>query len=230
MIMNEEKVVSENEINLFGTESIVITRFVNSSLNYVGEVDFGTENVSAEIIDSIKDCSKLMVCGNELYIKSSRAGGVVILGKNDLETLNGKHVDIVIEASDDTFVRVDIPNVANYHKLNRYRFDNDITNSDEIVKFAVIVDKILDCMRKHRKDAPAKGREYIDNEIVGQNDYKKHVLENLLHLGIVYVDSYESHLYKLDVNKLKEYDIGWQTLNSFGVGQFAKLYNSCESL
>ena len=104
---------------------------------------------------------------------------------------------------------------------------NTELGDEQLMRFAAVVEKILDCMRKHRKDAPAKDCEYINNEIIGGSEFKKKILRNLQDLGVIYIDSKEKHLYKLDISKMKEYDIGWQTLNRFGVEKFKLLYSKC---
>jgi hypothetical protein len=89
----------------------------------------------------------------------------------------------------------------------------------------MIVSKIMSCLRKHKKDVPAKDREFIDNEIISQSKLKSNILKFLLLKEIIYIDSYESHLYKLDVDKLAEYGINWVSLGQKELQKFKLLYD-----
>lgn len=64
-------------------------------------------------------------------------------------------------------------------------------------------------MRKHRKDAPAKDREFIDNEIINKNDFRRNVMNFLLSINVIYIDSKEPHLYKLNVDSLAQLGLNW---------------------
>ena len=73
----------------------------------------------------------------------------------------------------------------------------------------MFVKKIMNCLRKHRKDAPAKDKEFIDNEIISKNQFKQKAMDFLINKGIIYVDSKQSYLYKLNVDRLTEYGLSW---------------------
>lgn len=193
-----------------------------------GKVCLGDGSSSAEITNSHIDCRKLEINSSELYIKSTKKGGVSLTSSENVELLNSIRPNIFIENDTNDDIRVDIPNIMQFYQFNQFKYSNNNLENEKILRFAAVVEIILDCMRKHRKDAPAKDCDYIDNEIITGNEFKVAVLKNLRKLDIIYVDAKENHLYKLNVSKLKEYDIGWQALSKFGVERYSKLYNSCE--
>lgn len=106
-------------------------------------------------------------------------------------------------------VKISIPNINNYYKLRPYKYDFEALDGDDYLRFCMFVKKIMNCLRKHRKDAPAKDKEFIDNEIISKNQFKQKVMQFLINKGIIYIDSKQSYLYKLDVDRLTEYGLSW---------------------
>ena len=89
----------------------------------------------------------------------------------------------------------------------------------------MFVKKIMNCLRKHRKDAPAKDKEFIDNEIISKNQFKRNIMEFLINKEIIYIDSKQSYLYKLNVDRLTEYCLSWVDFTQDDNRGLLKLYS-----
>ena len=79
-------------------------------------------------------------------------------------------------------------------------------------------------MRKHRKDAPAKDKEFIDNEIISKSDFRKKVMNFLMMINVIYIDSKDSHLYKLDVDRLGQLGLNWMDFSYSVDDELRNLY------
>lgn len=44
----------------------------------------------------------------------------------------------------------------------------------------------MNCMRKHRKDPPAKARKFIDNEIINKSEFKRSAMDYLISIRVIY--------------------------------------------
>ena len=91
------------------------------------------------------------------------------------------------------------------------------------IGFYIFVKKVLSLLRKHKKDVPAKDKEYIDNKIISKSESKKKIMAYLINKEIIFVDHAQSYLYKLHPEKLAEYGLNWATLDDKGT--FKKLYD-----
>ena len=93
----------------------------------------------------------------------------------------------------------------------------------DFIGFYIFVKKVLSLLRKHKKDVPAKDKEYIDNKIISKSESKKKIMAYLINKEIIFVDHAQSYLYKLHPEKLAEYGLNWATLDDKGT--FKKLYD-----
>lgn len=153
-------------------------------------------------------------------MNSSKDEACIFFSEEPIVTNN---TQFILECKTDKGIKISAPNIQNYYLLKEYQFNEERYPEEQLFRFAMVVEKILDCMRQHKKDAPAKGREYIENEIIAGNEYKKKVLETLKRVGIIYVDRTETHLYKVNKDVLGDYGIGWQSLVKFGKDVYKKL-------
>ena len=199
-----------------------IRRISNTKIDTYGAVTIGDGSNLASITDSMIECNRIILNAQEVEIISDR-GICMFCSRNDIERKS--EATFILHVSDDSLYTA-ASNIDEFFNLRRYKFDSDDnrSKSENLIQFSKTVDKILDCMRKHRKDAPAKDKEYIDNEIIAKNESKQSILEFLLDKKILYIDSKESHLYKLDPDRLGVYGIGWQTLQMKGTEPFERLF------
>ena len=111
---------------------------------------------------------------------------------------------------------------------NKYNFNID---SIDIIKFAHSLKCILTSFRTHKKDTLAKTADYIDFIIIGQNQFKRSILEYLQYYNIIYR---AGHLYKIDGEAIKRKGISFLALSSMDTDKiepvFKDFYNwVCQS-
>lgn len=117
-------------------------------------------------------------------------------------------------------------NINSYYKLLAYKMKSvDENCENEFIFFATVVRRIFSCLRSHSKDIPARKMDFIDNKIIGKIKSKEMILTFLLNAGILYTDR-QDWLYKLNTNKLGEYSIRWNNVNTGELESLTKLYNS----
>lgn len=168
---------------------------------------------SSRIVDSIVICQNLHVKSDELFIESSNDNNTYIqCSDNIIIDNNGKNISLFTKGKNN--IKVYASNIKQLYKLRPYICN--ILNEDEIDKdhIGAAISNILKYFRQHKKDAPAKDKEYIDNRVVGHSKLKKSILTFLLDKKIIYVDPSENHLYKLNYVNAKKYGIQWHVFGN----------------
>ena len=159
-----------------------------------------------------------------IYIEARRPGSCLLVSEKDI--IN-KYPDIPkfeIQSDGQDLIKLSIPNINNYYKLRPYKYDFEALDDGDYLKFCMFVKKIMNCLRKHRKDVPAKDKEFIDNEIISKNQFKRKAMDFLINKGIIYIDSKQSYLYKLSIDRLTEYGLGWVGFTQENNDGLLKLY------
>ena len=151
-------------------------------------------------------------------------GGCLLFSKKDVINQRGEALRFEIRSEQDDLVKIDFPNIDSYFKLRKYKYAYEQSDANDYLKFNLSVKKIMNCMRKHRKDAPAKDREFIDNEIINKSAFKRSVMTFLNEIGIIYIDSKETHLYKLNVEALSKHGLNWMDFGCSVGDELKNLY------
>ena len=122
-----------------------------------------------------------------------------------------------------TSPKLSADNHTSIPKLYKYfvsRSDKD--DSLDIDKFIHMIRSVFIKFRTHSKDMPAKDAEYVDYVILQANPSKRKIFDWMCGLGIFFR---EKHLYKIDLDKMKEYRISMTALNNSDKKQLAYIYN-----
>ncbi|GLB30102.1 hypothetical protein LAD12857_20250 [Lacrimispora amygdalina] len=217
--------IEENELHVDEKEPFYISRLSNSSVDIDGTVYIGEPSGMTRIYNSSIICENMVFNSSNIFIESCEPGYCLLASRNNVVNKLSELPKFEITTDDKSLVKIAIPNIHCYYRLRPYKYELEDESGDEFFKFTLIVSKIMSCLRKHRKDVPAKDREFIDNEIISKSTLKRSVLDFLIKKGIIFIDSRQSYLYKLDVDKLAEYDLNWVVLGQKEIRRFQFLYN-----
>lgn len=207
--LSASKKVEDSELCVAGEDALYISRLSNGNIDLDGDVYIGDSKNTCRIYNSVIMARQLYLNTVHIYIEARKPGECLLVSEKDV--IN-KYADIPkfeIQSDEENLIKVSIPNINNYYKLRPYKYDFETLDGNDYLRFCVFVKKIMNCLRKHRKDAPAKDKEFIDNEIISKNQFKQKAMDFLINKGIIYVDSKQSYLYKLNVDRLTEYGLSW---------------------
>lgn len=224
-LFDGSNIKGEKELYINEDKPIIIKRLANTIIDIDGTVIIGEHNNKTRIYNSTVICDTIILNTSEIVIEARESGYCLIACKNDVINKFDELPKFDIVTNDLNLVKISIPNINNYFKLRPYKYVLEDEAGDEFFKFTMIVSKIMSCLRKHKKDVPAKDREFIDNEIINQSELKNKILRFLIEKGIIYIDSKEQHLYKLNVDKLAEYEISWVSIGQKDIQKFQYLYD-----
>lgn len=203
------KKVEEAELYIKDDEALYISRLANGNIDIDGNVYIGDSKNTSRIYNSVIMVQQLYLNTNCMYIEAKKPGNCLIVSEKDIVNRNTEMPKFEILSDTPDLVKISIPNINNYYKLRPYKYDFEAVDGDDYLKFSRFVRKIMNCLRKHKKDVPAKDKEFIDNEIISKNKFKQKAMKFLIDSGIIFVDSKESYLYKLDIDCLAKYGLGW---------------------
>lgn len=216
--------INETELHVNEDGPFYFSRLANTSIEMNGTIFIGEPKSMTRIFNSNVICDNIVFNSADILIEAREPGFCLLASKNDAINQLTEQPKFEILADDNKLVKIAIPNINSFYKLRPYKYALEEETGDEFFKFTMIVSKIMSCLRKHKKDVPAKDREFIDNEIISQSKLKSSILDFLLAKDIIYIDSNEPHLYKLDVDKLADYGINWVTLGQKDLQKFNILY------
>lgn len=197
----------EIEFILYG-EYIAISKISNALIDVEKKIIIGDNN-NVRIFNSVIIADEVIFDSNNVEIEAKEPGECLIVSYKDAVNRRGDTLNFEIRTDKADLIKIDMPNIDHYYKLRRYKYKYEDGNNDDYLKFNLFVKKIMNCMRKHRKDTPAKDREFIDNEIINKSIFKRSVMDFLISIGVIYIDSKENHLYKLDVTVLSRHGLNW---------------------
>lgn len=234
--LKDEKVgeiIDELEFNMVDDTEICVLKLSNTTIDVEKTVTIGDAINSVRLYNSSIVAKKIVFNSNCIEIETKTPGYCLIASENDV--LNRMHdmPRFEIRTDNDELVMIDLPNIDNFYRLRKYKYKYEENSDQDYFKFNLAVKKIMNCMRKHRKDAPAKDREFIDNEIINKNSFRRSVMDFLINIEVIYIDSEESHLYKLNVDALAKYGLNWM---DFGknvddeLKNLYKMYRNCSGL
>ena len=222
LINGENSQTGQYSLKMCIDDPISIGNIKDADISYCGDISLGEGTASAEINNSIIECNNLIVQAKEVIFSAASNKICSIECEGDIVS----DVNPVFKCFEEYggALTVSAKNSHKYYVLNNYLGQKNTHDNAGLFEFVKCVDKILYCMRKHGKDAPAKDKEYVDFIIISQSDYKKKVRDFLISEGIIYTDTKDPHEYKLHIEKLSNYGVGWKTLHQFGVSKFNELY------
>ena len=201
---------------------INVSKLSNAFIDAEKKVVIGDSKNNARISNSTILAGEIVFNSGCIEIEAKAPGCCLLFSQNDVINQRGETPRFEIRSEQDDLVKIDFPNIDSYFKLRKYKYTYEQSDSNDYLKFNLFVKKIMNCMRKHRKDAPAKDREFIDNEIINKSAFKRSAMTFLNDIGIIYVDSKETHLYKLNVEALTKHGLNWM---DFGCGVGDELQN-----
>lgn len=219
------KKVEDSELCIVGNDALYISRLANGNVDIEGDVYIGDSKNTSRIYNSTILAQQIYFNTVHIYIEARKPGNCLLVSEKDV--IN-KYVDIPkfeIQSDSKSLIKISIPNINNYYKLRPYKYNFDTLDGDNYLRFCMFVKKIMNCLRKHRKDAPAKDKEFIDNEIISKNQFKRNIMEFLINKEIIYIDSKQSYLYKLNVDRLTEYCLSWVDFTQDDNRGLLKLYS-----
>lgn len=222
--LSVSKKVEDSELCIVGDNALYLSRLSNGNIDIDGDVYIGDSKNTCRIYNSAIMAQQLYLNTVHVYIEARKPGSCLLVSEKDV--IN-KYADIPkfeIQSDEQNLIQISIPNINNYYKLRPYKYDFEALDGDDYLRFCMFVKKIMNCLRKHRKDAPAKDKEFIDNEIISKNQFKQKVMEFLINKEIIYIDSKQSYLYKLNVDRLTEYGLSWVGFSQDDNEGLLKLY------
>lgn len=222
--MKDKKAEESSPIKFNRKNELEIINISNAKVDVKGNIKIGRKDSSVFLLNSVISGEVITFDASEVYIKSKDFSNCILISNNPVK-FSSSYPKFIVEEDVPQKVKISFPNIKNFSSLRKHEFSIGADGySDGLIRFAMVVDKILDCMRKHKKDAPAKEMDYIEHEVIAQSAFKKKVLQCLLNTGVIFVDNEERHLYKLDGDMLSKYNIGWQMFARHGEKPFEKLY------
>lgn len=201
--------VEDSELYIKGEDAVYISRLANGNIDIEGNVYIGDSKNTCRIYNSAIIAQQLYLNTVHIYIEARQPGNCLLVSEKDVINKYADVPKFEVQSDAQSLVKISIPNINNYYKLRPYKYDFEALDGEDYLKFCMFVKKIMNCLRKHRKDAPAKDKEFIDNEIISKNQFKYKVMQFLINKGIIYIDCKQSYLYKLNVDRLTEYGLSW---------------------
>lgn len=214
---------TSTEMCIAGNDRLLISRLSNSNIDISREVCIGDSYGLPRISNSTIVCDRILMNCKSLGIEARTPGEVVLVSKKEVINERSDIIDIKVVSDKNELVKVSIPNINSFYKLRPYMYNYTEGDVKDFIGFYIFVKKVLSLLRKHKKDVPAKDKEYIDNKIISKSESKKKIMAYLINKEIIFVDHAQSYLYKLHPEKLAEYGLNWATLDDKGT--FKKLYD-----
>ena len=137
--------------------------------------------------------------------------------------------------ADKEYLKVSAPDVTQWYKLRPYECVLDDAENVDTTKFEYAVKTILKHFRKHRKDAPGRHYEYIQNIIIGGSELKQSIMNFFMAQGIIFKDDKDykqynlNRQYKLNKEKLEKFAVNWGHISQNSILDFKDLFRAyCE--
>lgn len=217
---NEQSV----ELQLEGEEPLYISRIANANIDIDKEIVIGDSKNVTRLYNSMICCEKAIFNTCNILIEAREPNGCLLFSVQEAENRYSDTPKFEIRADRDELVRINMPNINMFYRLRAFKYELEQLDEEDYFRFSLFVKKIMNCMRKHGKDVPAKDKEFIDNEIISKNERKKKYMSFLQEKSIIFIDKEEPYLYKLDVKRLGEHGINWAMLSTSMEGGLKRLY------
>lgn len=198
----------EVEINENG---LLLKEASNTTIDVNCEVHIANGSGSAQIYNTSIICKKLFFDSTDIWIGVKEPNECILVSKEPVYYNHNIKYDIRTQNAES--LKISFPNINEFHKLRPYIYNYSDETDIDFIKYEFIVKKFTNCLRGHGKDTPARDKEFIDYTIVGHSELKKNILDFLLSEGVFYIDSRESHLYKLKIDKLDSIGLSYCSSN-----------------
>ena len=208
----------DNSVDVLSLE-----RISDGYIDFEGTVEIKGMSNGSRIADSSIFADRLKLSSDRIELGVSSNKQLILSSKQDVVV--NQSVNFEIRKAEDGTVKIDFPNVKSFYKLIGYSasaYGEEDSRYDEFVRFFI---KVLNSMRSHSKDMPAKDKEKIDFIYIGNSDFRKAVMKFLISKGIFFIDPYQSHLYKLRTDALAQYGISWVLINKGEYGNMKQLFD-----
>lgn len=190
-----------------------IIQMNNGYVDVESDIVLGSDKEDVIICNSVIKCKKLVVASSNVMLTAEEGGGILIACTEGIDRSLCQNAKFDIRVDNDELLRISTPDINDWYKLKKYQYDLEDESKLDVTKFENAVRAILKYFRKHRKDAPGKHREYIDNIIVGGSSLKKDILDFFIEKGIIYRDSKDPRQYKLNNTALESLGVNWGMLS-----------------
>lgn len=120
-------------------------------------------------------------------------------------------------------LKVSIPNIFEYPKLIRYQYKQENNYEPDITAFVYCLRRILTEFRVDKYDTLGKHYEKIDNVVVGDNSFRRRVLEYLKERKIIVLEK-ASNQYLIDIEKMREASISFAFLSQMREDRFQHFF------
>lgn len=207
-------------------ESLEINQLRNAYIDIDISIIVGNPDEDVIIDNSSIKCSKLIINTPNIMLASSSDHPMLIACKEKIDSTHSPNVKFDIRSTSDTDIKISIPDIDEWFKLRKYRYDLESTSELDITKFENAIRNILKPFRKHKKDAPGKHRDYIVNIVVGGSELKQSVLEFLISRSIIYQDNKDPRQYKLNNQELEALGIYWGMVSQNTPTDMQLVYNT----
>lgn len=210
------------EITLNGTidtEALVLENIVNISLD-VPDIDVivKSKTASSSIRNAFISCRRIIWNSEHVSIESYDEEECV-LSCTQNATGNVPRFEIIGKG-----IKVEIPNITEYYRLIPYYYGFSESTSIDITKFAYALRRILVEFRTDKKDTLGKNMEKIDNITVGNNIFRKEVLQYLKYKNIIYTSEYENQ-YKINLESMREAGISYSAVSQMLIPHLKTAYD-----
>ncbi len=203
------KIIDELEFEIDEATEICVSKLSNATIDVDKKVVVGDASNSVRICNSSIVAKEIVFDSACIEIEARVPNYCLLVSDNNVIYKGHDIPRFEIRTDTEDLIKIDFPNIDSFYRLRKYKYSYESDTSQDYFKFNLAVKKIMNCMRKHRKDAPAKDREFIDNEIINKNDFRRNVMNFLLSINVIYIDSKEPHLYKLNVDSLAQLGLNW---------------------
>lgn len=196
----------------FTNNELHIAQLSNATISIAQNILIGNPGEMTRISDSSIEASRITWDTTNVRIEAYTPNNCLISAQHTPESKGHTLPTFEICTDITSNIKINFPDFARYHKLRQFAYEVDQALDIDISRFSHSLRGILIHFRQDRKDAPARHKDLIDNVILGHNKTKKIVFEFLESRGILFTDSKESKLYKLDKEEQSKIGINWTAL------------------
>lgn len=190
----------------------------NMSINIDNDIKIGGKG-NTQITDSSIACNNLLINSKNLLINAFSPSITTIQCSSSIKALKSPPLNISFNNSGE--IKIDVPNIYEFPKFNRFKYNSNDTSKIDIYIFIHSLRKIMSSFRTHGKDMPARDAEKIDFVVVGDDYLKNNIFEFLKENEVVFR---EAHLYKVNIDKMSALGISWGGLITSNILQLDKIY------
>ena len=204
-------------------KGIIIDNLVNTFIDVDCSVTLKNDSRSVRISNGTVISKVFEVQADQLILDAHAETPCIIVSRENAKFVNSSsgNTEIIVNGSN---VQIDIPNYKFVYCLAKYQSIFSEESDFTIELFVYLLRKIFVQFRKHRKDTPARDAEKIDYIIIGQNLHRQTIFSFLKDRGIVYQDG-DTHLYKINMQKLEEAGISYGALTRGDTKQLKEAYD-----